>query len=445
MPKATVIMPSLNVAKYISACMDSVLAQTLQDMEILAIDAGSDDGTLEILQKYAMADKRIKIMHSDRKSYGYQINMGISLAQGEYVGVVETDDRIAPDMFQTLYEKAVETGVDYVKGCARSFMEITQRISISNRILCTPSAGEMDRVVVPKNCPKLFVTDRFLWLGIYRRDFIKKIKLNESFGAAFQDIGFMFQVICNADRAVYLNREVYFYRQDNTAASSYDVRGFQHLVREYAYVSRFLEGKNREWHQAYYEKMLNQCLGRFRMMAVSGMFWEEAVSDIEILRGNLAKAADSKFLNIDDMADSMRKFLKLFLKNPRELYGHYVFELQQKKNKICDMLKIAGRHPVIIFGCGALGKYVHGLLESRLPGSAAAYCDNNSGLWNATLQGLPVLAPENAVRCYSDAVYVITGVKSAENMRRQLYGLGVSDTCIYVFQGNADMSLFQAR
>ena len=88
MPKVTVIMPSLNVRKYISTCIESVLAQTLQDIEILAVDAGSDDGTLEILQDYARRDERIRLIHSDKRSYGYQINLGISLAQGDYIGIV---------------------------------------------------------------------------------------------------------------------------------------------------------------------------------------------------------------------------------------------------------------------------------------------------------------------------------------------------------------------
>ncbi len=70
MPKVTVIMPSLNVRKYISTCIESVLAQTLQDIEILAVDAGSDDGTLEILQDYARRDERIRLIHSDKRSYG---------------------------------------------------------------------------------------------------------------------------------------------------------------------------------------------------------------------------------------------------------------------------------------------------------------------------------------------------------------------------------------
>ena len=86
----SVILPSLNVVNYIEECLDSVTGQTLEELEILCIDAGSTDGTLEILQKYADKDKRIRLIHSDKKSYGYQINLGIDQASGEYMGIVQT-------------------------------------------------------------------------------------------------------------------------------------------------------------------------------------------------------------------------------------------------------------------------------------------------------------------------------------------------------------------
>ena len=83
MPKVSIIMPSLNVGSYIRECIESVLAQTLSDIEVLCVDAGSTDGTLEILEKYAKKDSRVRVIHSDRKSYGYQMNLGIQEANSE--------------------------------------------------------------------------------------------------------------------------------------------------------------------------------------------------------------------------------------------------------------------------------------------------------------------------------------------------------------------------
>ena len=83
MPKISVIMPCLNMVRYIRQCVDSVMNQTLTEMEILIIDAGSTDGTLDILQEYISLDPRIRIISSDKRSYGYQVNLGIKEARGE--------------------------------------------------------------------------------------------------------------------------------------------------------------------------------------------------------------------------------------------------------------------------------------------------------------------------------------------------------------------------
>ena len=124
MPKLTVVMPSLNVEKYIRKCVDSVLGQSLRDIEVLAIDAGSTDGTLDILMDYEKKDKRFKVILSDRKSYGYQVNLGLCQASGDYIWIVETDDVVADDAFETLYMQAVSSDADYVKGRGMFFADL---------------------------------------------------------------------------------------------------------------------------------------------------------------------------------------------------------------------------------------------------------------------------------------------------------------------------------
>ena len=114
-PKVSVIMPSLNVAPYVRECIESVLGQTLREIEIICVDAGSTDGTLEILREYAEKDSRITLIVSDKKSYGYQMNLGLNVATGKYVGIVETDDRVRENMYETLYGLAEQNAVDIIK------------------------------------------------------------------------------------------------------------------------------------------------------------------------------------------------------------------------------------------------------------------------------------------------------------------------------------------
>ena len=445
MPKVTIIMPSFNVAKYIRPCMESVLAQTLQDIEILAIDAGSTDGTEEILQEYASIDNRVKVVNSDKKSYGYQLNVGISLAKGEYVGVVETDDLVALDMFEILYEKAKEVKADYVKGAAQTFMNVTPEITVTSQILCVSNVQQMDVLISPSKHPELFITDRFLWMGIYRSDFIKKIKLNETPGAAFQDIGFMFQVIQNADSAIYLNKNVYYYRQDNGNASSYDAKAFQYLEAEYTYIRQFLEKRDIKWYQVYYEKMLNQCLGRFRVMGMQGVFWNDYYSEILTLQSWLKEAVQRELLQEKTVGKERWQTLHCFLENPELVYKEYAQSYREKVKYISNLFDMIGNGRIIIFGSGRYGKFFHALLENKHPGHSVAVCDNNSELWDTRVQGLTVLSPDKAVSQFPDAVYVIANLKNVDIMKDQLKMLGIVNEKICVYQEAPDMLLFHIR
>ena len=95
MCKVSIIVPTYNVAPYIAECMDSLIDQTLEEIEILCVDAASDDGTREVLEAYASKDSRVKILDDIMHSTGYAKNIGIDAAQGEYIGIVESDDYVA--------------------------------------------------------------------------------------------------------------------------------------------------------------------------------------------------------------------------------------------------------------------------------------------------------------------------------------------------------------
>lgn len=444
MPRVSVLMPSLNVVKYIDACVGSVVAQTLQDIEILVIDAGSTDGTLEILEKYAKKDARVKVIHSDKKSYGYQLNMGIQLAQGEYVGVVETDDIIELDMYETLYDIAVRTDAEYVKGTFEKFVEVGKDICW-NQTIGTPmsDADMLGKVIEPCTMPELLVEDFYLWSGIYKRDFVSKIKLNETYGAAFQDVGFLLQVLSSANKAVYVDKIVYNYRQDNSGASTFNRKGFHYLVEEYAFTEKFLENLNTEWKNFYYQKMLMQCSMRFCIMAVSGTFWEEAFPDMEILRRKILLAVENGILDPLSMDAKWQEILKLFLQGAHKIYIYWLDEFQRESAQVCKVLKVIGGHQVIIFGCGRYGKFFHALLESKCPETAVAYCDNNSQLWGHKVQGTKVLSPDKAVEQYPEAVYVIANLKSAESIEKQLQEMGIVDRRIHFYHGPINILLFR--
>lgn len=443
-PLVSVIMPCYNVGKYIRVCMESVLAQTLTDMEILVIDAGSTDGTLEILQEYADKDDRICLVHSDQKSYGYQVNTGIRMARGSYIGIVETDDFIEPDMYRALYECAQESGADYVRGLGVFYRETGEGMISERPIRCPIKDKDMFGTVLnPREHPEFVYSDRFLWLGLYRADFVRAIRLNETPGAAYQDIGFMLQVHSRAKKAVYVNRQVYHYRLDNNAASAYDERAFGFLAQENSYKEIFLQELPAVWRKYSALELLDQTLTRFHHMAFSQRYWGAASGDIEYIRSYLADLYRRDVIRMEDMEPGHWAGLQLLLESPESLYAASRFDYLVKTYDVRLLRRKIGDREVIIFGGGKRGRFCHMLLTAQGIGRVRLFCDNNADIQGTKLQGLMVSSPSDASAEYPEAVYVVPGGKYAGEMRRQLLACGLDEERFIPFDINEDDSLLR--
>ena len=246
-PTVSVIMPSLNVGKYIKKCLDSVRAQSLENIEIICVDAGSDDGTLEYIKECAECDSRIKMIISDRKSYGYQMNLGLDAAAGDYIGIVETDDYADRNMFADLYGRALKDDADVIKSAFWFYYSMPKERNIKYKLpkdlVSRGIFSPADDITDPLMLAKLFNIKPSIWSGIYKRAFLEKnnIRFNESAGASFQDSGFNFKVWACADRAVLVNDAYLHYRQDNENSSVNSHAKAFCICDEYADIGRYIE------------------------------------------------------------------------------------------------------------------------------------------------------------------------------------------------------------
>lgn len=133
MPKISVIVPIYNTEKYLPKCLDSLTGQTLKDIEIICVNDCSTDNSFQILQKYAVNDDRIKIIDlKENTGAAVARNKGIDEANGEYIGFVDSDDFVDEDFYEKLYNKAVETGADTVKGNIYNFDETTGKVELTD-------------------------------------------------------------------------------------------------------------------------------------------------------------------------------------------------------------------------------------------------------------------------------------------------------------------------
>lgn len=245
MTKVSIIIPIYNVEQYLPTCLDSILAQTLEDIEVICVDDGSTDKSPAILDDYAKKDSRLRVIHKDNRGYGHSMNVGIDAASGEYIGIVESDDRILPNMYETLYCAAKTNNLDLVKSDVIFWWETLQYTCEYHREDLNQYYG---KVLDSSNRKLFFQFFMNTWTGIYKRSFLNEnnIRHNETPGAAYQDNGFWIQTLSFCERAMWLKDAFYMYRQDNPLASIKSKSNVMTMVNEYDYVSKILAEKHKE-------------------------------------------------------------------------------------------------------------------------------------------------------------------------------------------------------
>lgn len=240
-PKITVVIPSLNSRPYIRECVESAIEQNLKDVEILCVDAGSDDGTLEVLREYEKLDRRVIVIQSDKKSYGYQINLGIKAAKGEYLAILESDDYIAPEMYEELYDVAKQNQIEVIKADFEIFTGGKGRHEFIHRHVAK-KFEQYDKIIDPTEDLEVFKNTNIPWSGLYEMNFLRRnnILLNESPGASYQDNGLWFQSLCQTHRLYYKSSSYYRLRRDNPESSVYSRNKVFCICDEYEFIRNTL-------------------------------------------------------------------------------------------------------------------------------------------------------------------------------------------------------------
>lgn len=113
-PRLSIIVPVYNTEKYLKRCLDSILSQTLKEIEIIIVDDGSKEACALLCDEFSKNDSRIKVVHKKNEGLGYARNTGLKTATGEYVGFIDSDDFIVPEMYEKLYHAAVKYNADLV-------------------------------------------------------------------------------------------------------------------------------------------------------------------------------------------------------------------------------------------------------------------------------------------------------------------------------------------
>lgn len=221
-PPVSVIIPVCNTEKYLYRCVESVAEQTLKGIEIICVNDGSTDNSLAILKELAEKYDNIKIVDKENGGYGKAVNVGLDMAAGDYIGIVESDDIAAPDMFETLYGLSENGSVDVVKGNFRNYYD---RPGKAPRVVVNKERASMlklKRPFVLAENPAISWGHPSVWSAIYRREFLLEngIRMMEAKGGGWVDNPFFYETLVKAKSIMWTAKPVYYYRKTNENSSS---------------------------------------------------------------------------------------------------------------------------------------------------------------------------------------------------------------------------------
>lgn len=205
-PKISIVVPIYKVEKYLNKCIDSILSQTFSDFELILVDDGSPDNCPEICDEYAKKDERIKVIHKENGGLSDARNAGIKAASGEYIGLIDSDDYIASDMYEDLYRNACENDAD-ISVCGAvvvaenqeaEFLKETKTVVMSNK-------EALEQMIYNH----LFEVNA--WNKLYKKDLFSDICY--PVGMLYEDLATTYKLIDKSKTVVHSDGKKYAYVQ----------------------------------------------------------------------------------------------------------------------------------------------------------------------------------------------------------------------------------------
>lgn len=227
MPKVSIIVPVYNVEKYLCQCLESLVHQTLTDIEIICIDDGSTDNSLGILNKYAQLDSRIKVFSQKNQGVSSARNLGLEKVNGEYITFVDSDDWIELNACEILYNTAQERNTDILLCSYYNYFK--NSISQDTRLLDFYSIIKDSCTNFEDSYKSLFTTPMGILCKFYKKDLIQENKIK-----------FPLDIKCGEDRVFYINNcicakrissiniPLYYYRHTNNSLSTSSENSISH-------------------------------------------------------------------------------------------------------------------------------------------------------------------------------------------------------------------------
>ena len=429
--KISVIVYVKNCEKYIEQCVRSVMGQSLREIEIIVADGGSNDATVEIIEKLRNEDERIQVV-SCPPSVGKQFNMALKIARGEYIGICEADDYICSNMYEEQYKIAKQNDLDMVRANYMQFLGKGEEVSKFNVKTCY-RAELYNKVLDLSTCGSPLIQElgvNGFWTGIYKKEFLlsNNIFMNETPGAAHQDITFSYLTQMSAKRVWYMDSMFYCYRLDNPNASAYSERIFEQHEREYELLEEEL--KRRDVWQRENIMFFNWKLGSIRWIVNSTPITHRDMAiekSFAILEGDLSRERYSG----NDIFDVYRGYYEALIKG-KEQYRSYICGLCEEKDRLMGFFNNIEQldDKVVLFGVGNIGDLIVDYFIRN--SNKFVLADNDKSKQEEEYRGYKVYSAAEVCNEYHDNLFIIANAKHGKEISDQLINLGIVKENIYI-------------
>lgn len=235
--KVSIIMPIYNAEEYLEKSLDSIIGQTYKNIELILINDGSTDRSLEILKRYSNRDKRLVLVSIENSGPGFARNKGLDLARGDYISFVDADDWVREDAIETLMTRALKNNYDLVSS---NHFRVGEKVEVSKNNYKT---GEL------KDTYKTFKTSSsfgYVWGKLYKRTFIEenKIRFSEERKVFLEDTLFNLKALAYNPKYYVLNEPLYYYNilDDSLSNTREDIT--PRVVRVLEDYEKFLDEKD---------------------------------------------------------------------------------------------------------------------------------------------------------------------------------------------------------
>ena len=251
MTKVSVIIPVYNTEKYLPACLDSVLDQTIKDLEVICINDASTDGSGEILDRYAAQDSRIHVIHLKKnRRQGNGRNIGIDHAKGKYLYFLDSDDMIEPYALQELYDLSEKDSLDAVFFDSRNEFESEEMKKIYTPAFSLRRGVYEDKVYTGQELFDAFILQNewtcYPQRTFWNTEFIRSNKIRNPVDSEHEDEYFAHAGILLAERVRYVRKQYFILRirPDSVMTREPGPRNFHGYLMNYYYMNRFAAEHN---------------------------------------------------------------------------------------------------------------------------------------------------------------------------------------------------------